>query len=188
MSKTGQGAYTYSGGNVPGGCTGTAVTRPQAVKTTAGNSGSYSYDCNGSMTAKTVGGVTSNLSWDVYGRLATTQVAAGTQTDIYGADGGRVVRVNPDGTKVLYLPSIELKSTPGASGAAPVHRATSQGSNAAGSTSVAVTRPAGTVAGDVLVASVTAASGSGSTLLTEGFEAGAGGGGRCGAAHQQSFP
>ena len=67
MSKSSVGSYAY-GALSPGNCrAGTQTTKPHAV-VTAG-SGAYSYDCNGNMTGRTVGGVTYSLVYDAENRL-----------------------------------------------------------------------------------------------------------------------
>ena len=123
-SKTGLGTYSYTtgGGAAPTGCTST-VTRPHAVRSTSTGGGSFGYDCNGSTTTRTVGASTSTLSWDQLARLQSTSNAAGVTSNVYDASGARVVRLNPDGSKNLYLPHTELKATPASGGGAlPAHR------------------------------------------------------------------
>ena len=62
------GSYVY-GASSPGNCrAGTQATKPHAVQQ-AGSSNVYSYDCNGNMTGRTVGGVTYTLVYDAENRV-----------------------------------------------------------------------------------------------------------------------
>ncbi len=146
--------YTYAAPSVA--CNGANVTKPHAVTATSGNGGSYGYDCNGSMTTRTMNGVAQTLAYDGYNRLKTVTASGQSTGFVYNADGQRIIRTNADGTKNLYLPDIELKT---ALPLLPAHRASTSGNNAAGAVTVTVTKPVVAVAGDVLVASVAAADG-----------------------------
>ena len=66
-SKSSVGSTVY-GASSPGNCrAGTATTKPHAVQQAGSNV--YSYDCNGNMTGRTVGGVTYSLIYDAENRL-----------------------------------------------------------------------------------------------------------------------
>ncbi len=57
------------GASSPGNCrAGTQATKPHAVQQ-AGSSNIYSYDCNGNMTVRTIGGVAYTLTYDAENRL-----------------------------------------------------------------------------------------------------------------------
>jgi RHS repeat-associated protein len=100
------GNYSYAAPAVT--CNGASVAKPHAVTGTSGNAGSYAYDCNGSMTTRTMNGVTQTLAYNVYGRLATVTVGAQVTTNTYDANGQRVIRQNPNGDKTLYLGDVEI--------------------------------------------------------------------------------
>jgi RHS repeat-associated protein len=165
-SYTGTGTTTaapggYSYGTAATSCNGASVTKPHAVTATSGNAGSYGYDCNGSMTARNMNGTNQTLTYDsTYGRLQSVAVGGQSTGFIYDADGQRIIRNNPDGTRNLYLGDVELKTSLGSTtGPVPVHRASLPADNgAAGAASITITKPTTAVAGDVLVASVAAAS------------------------------
>ncbi|MCI0690200.1 MAG: hypothetical protein L0Y54_23625, partial [Sporichthyaceae bacterium] len=74
-----------------------------------GRSETYSYDQAGQMVSRTVSGVTTSYAWDAQHRLASATVAgSGTTSMVYDADGQRLIRTLPDGSKTLYLPGMEL--------------------------------------------------------------------------------
>jgi RHS repeat-associated protein len=100
------GTYAYAAPAVS--CNGASVTKPHAVTGTSGNAGSYVYDCNGSMTTRTMNGTTQTLAYNVYGRLATVTAGAQVTTNTYDANGQRVIRQNPNGDKTLYLGDVEI--------------------------------------------------------------------------------
>ncbi|GIG69292.1 RHS repeat domain-containing protein [Phytomonospora endophytica] len=69
----------------------------------------FQYDDAGNMKARTSpSGTEQSLTWDVEGRLATIADAAGSSTNIYGADGERLIRRDPKGA-TLYLPGQEIR-------------------------------------------------------------------------------
>ncbi|WP_250004946.1 RHS repeat-associated core domain-containing protein [Actinoplanes sp. M2I2] len=75
---------------------------------------SYEYDERGSTKVRAVGGARQELTWDAEGNLASATVkGAGGAPDattsyVYGADGGRIARVDPVSTTV-YLGVLELR-------------------------------------------------------------------------------
>ncbi|MGB4976267.1 MAG: hypothetical protein WBR35_05970 [Anaerolineae bacterium] len=105
MSKASVGSTVY-GASSPGNCrTGTPATKPHAVQQ-AGSS-AYSYDCNGNMTGRTVGGVTYSLVYDAENRLQ--QVKQGSTvlaSYTYDADGNRVKAVIGSSKLGGFLPRI----------------------------------------------------------------------------------
>ena len=105
MSKASVGSTVY-GASSPGNCrTGTPATKPHAVQQ-AGSS-AYSYDCNGNMTGRTVGGVTYTLVYDAENRLQ--QVKQGSTvlaSYTYDADGNRVKAVIGSSKLGGFLPRI----------------------------------------------------------------------------------
>ncbi|GAB3505781.1 RHS repeat-associated core domain-containing protein [Phytohabitans suffuscus] len=104
---------------------GTNVVRPHAatqMTTTAPGQSpvttAYSYDNAGNTTCRPAGTAANNcttnansqtLAWDAEGRLSTVTTSGQTiETNIYDADGNRIVRRDATGT-TLYLPGQELR-------------------------------------------------------------------------------
>ncbi len=112
-SKSSVGSYVY-GASSPGNCqAGTQTTKPHAVQQAGSNV--YSYDCNGNMTGRTVGGVTYSLVHDAENRLQ--QVKQGSTvlaSYTYDADGHRVKAVMGSSTTV-YIGAYYEKTTSGSS-------------------------------------------------------------------------
>ncbi|MEU0566529.1 RHS repeat-associated core domain-containing protein [Nonomuraea sp. NPDC005983] len=107
LTDNGQTAtYTYptAGAVRPNGVT--SITRP-------GGTDSYAYDDNGQLTTRTVAGKQSTFDWNELGQLASATVDGKKTSMIYGADGNRLVRRDPDGSSTLYLGSTELKLSAG---------------------------------------------------------------------------
>ncbi|CRK56760.1 FIG01043295: hypothetical protein [Alloactinosynnema sp. L-07] len=80
--------------------------RPHAVTRVTATGGqvwdrTYRYDNAGNLTERPTGTATQTLSWDVEGHLAST---GGATRTVYDTDGTRLVRVDADGAKTLYLP------------------------------------------------------------------------------------
>jgi RHS repeat-associated protein len=122
---------------------------------------SFCYDGADRLIAPTTG--VTNVGYDNRGN--TTSV----NDDLYGFDGAnrhtQTVNNNTGGGG-------------GGSGAVPVHRGTTSLPITAGATSLTLTNPAGTVTGDVLIASIAAAdsaSTGATTVYSDGFETGPGG-------------
>jgi RHS repeat-associated protein len=92
--------YSYP---TPGG------VRPHAlsqVVSTGGVTGTdtYNYDNTGNTTSRTVAGTSQTLTWDDEGHLATHAINGQTTSYIYDTSGSRLIRRNPDGSAVAYLP------------------------------------------------------------------------------------
>lgn len=68
---------------------GSSSVRPHAV--TAAGMDSYSYNANGDMTTRTVGGTTSTLAWDAMRRLSSSTKNGQTTSFIYDAMGQRLL-------------------------------------------------------------------------------------------------
>lgn len=92
---------------VPGGAH--RLTSTSVVDGTGTHAASYGYDLAGNVQSRpTLDAGAQTLSWDVEGRLATSQDNTGATTFIYDAQGNRLVRRDPTGT-TLYLPNQELR-------------------------------------------------------------------------------
>ena len=112
-SKSSVGSYVY-GASSPGNCrAGTQATKPHAVQQ-AGSSNVYSYDCNGHMIGRTVGGVTYTLVYDAENRLQQVKQGSTAPGYTYDADGNRVKAVMGSSTTV-YVGAIYEKTTSGSS-------------------------------------------------------------------------
>jgi RHS repeat-associated protein len=112
-SKSSVGSYVY-GAPLPGNCrAGTPVTKLHAVMT-AGSSNTYSYDCNGNMTGRTIGGVVYTLTYDAENRLIGVSGGGVTASYTYDADGNRVKAVIGSNTTV-YVGAIYEQMTSGGS-------------------------------------------------------------------------
>ncbi len=67
---------------------------------------SYSYDANGNMTSRTEGGSTYTQTFDAENRLVSVAVSGQTTQFLYDPDGNLVKKINPDGSKTLYVGGI----------------------------------------------------------------------------------
>jgi hypothetical protein len=93
-------ANTYNA-QTQGTCVGGSRTIAHAVSSSASPSTSYTYDCNGNMTGRTVGGVSYTLSYDAENRM--TGVSGGaTASFVYDGDGDRV-KATVNGSIVVYI-------------------------------------------------------------------------------------
>ncbi|WP_285663455.1 RHS repeat-associated core domain-containing protein [Actinorhabdospora filicis] len=97
-------------------------TRAHAVataKTTMASGSSktdvYGYDEIGNTISRASAQGQQKLTWNPEGRLDTLTVAAKTTSFVYDADGARLVRTDPDGSKKLFLGDTDLTSSKGAS-------------------------------------------------------------------------
>ncbi len=87
----------------------------------------FKYDCNGSLIARTqtntAASVTWTYTWDANRRLIASQRTSQNPTrDVYDASGQRVLRVDPDGSKTIYLGATELRWSPATPGTVKVAR------------------------------------------------------------------
>gem|GEM_PF-5308278 len=107
-SKTGVGSYTY-GASASGCSAGTPATKPHAVA----QAGSYtfSYDCNGNLTRRTVG-TTYYLTYDAENRLVGVSGGA-SASFVYDGDGRRVQRRDANGTSVYVGNHYEQNTSTG---------------------------------------------------------------------------
>lgn len=104
------------GTTAPAGClTGTPTTKPHTLATSsgAGQADTFTYDCNGAITAQTTSGGpapgTTTYTWDPRQRLSATITPGGTTTNVYDTTNNRVLRVEPNGTRTVYLGSAEIR-------------------------------------------------------------------------------
>jgi RHS repeat-associated protein len=122
-SKAGR-TYSYNaadGLGEPSSCTGTIVTRPDAVRaiSIAGTSTvveKYRYDCNGSITEVQEDLNTTPVTWtyrlNTLNRVQTVKRNSDVvSTNAYDVTGQRVVRQDPDGKRTLYLGAIDISHT-----------------------------------------------------------------------------
>ncbi|MFY1633364.1 polymorphic toxin-type HINT domain-containing protein [Solwaraspora sp. WMMB335] len=91
--------------------------RPHAVTAVAHTgettrTDTYDYTAGGHTSTRAVDGVTQTLTWDPEGRLATTTQPGLDTTNIYDADGNRLLRRDATGT-TLYLGHTELRRDAG---------------------------------------------------------------------------
>src|SRR5687767_4813362 len=76
----------------------------------------YSYDANGNMTQRVEGGLTYAQAFDAENRLISVKVSEQTTQFIYDGDGNLVKKINPDGSKTLYVGGVyEVDKTSGGS-------------------------------------------------------------------------
>ena len=66
----------------------------------------YSYDANGNMITRVEGGLTYNQTFDAENRLISVTVSGQTTQFIYNGDGNLVKKINPNGSKTLYVGGI----------------------------------------------------------------------------------
>ncbi|MFI0085861.1 RHS repeat-associated core domain-containing protein [Streptomyces bobili] len=86
------------------------VTKVTEKTPTGDKQSTFEYDDAGNTTKRTIGGSAQSLTWNDSGKLTEAVEANGTRTDyVYDASGNRVVRKDPSGTTVYYLPGMELK-------------------------------------------------------------------------------
>ncbi|MEV4554084.1 RHS repeat-associated core domain-containing protein [Nonomuraea wenchangensis] len=82
----------------------TAITRPTGTDT-------YGYDNAGRLVARTVGGKQATFTWNALGQVDKAVVDGQETSMIYGADGERLIRRDPDGSSTLYLGSMEVRAS-----------------------------------------------------------------------------
>jgi RHS repeat-associated protein len=106
------GAARTHGESASGCMAGTQAIKPHALSTHGTET--FNYDCNGAITQHTTSTGSTSFAWDEQQRLATvTSSAAGVTRSAYDATNNRVLRVDPDGTKTVYLGGTEIRYTPG---------------------------------------------------------------------------
>ena len=66
----------------------------------------YGYDANGNMLTRVEGGLTYTQTFDAENRLISVVVSGQTTSFIYDGDGNLVKKINPDGSKTLYVAGI----------------------------------------------------------------------------------
>ena len=90
-------------------------TRPHALTsvTTPGGVDTYTYDVAGNRNTFTdADGPDSTYTWDLYGRLTSTDRAGQQTSSRYSVNGQRFLRKDPDGTVTLYLAGLlEIRRT-----------------------------------------------------------------------------
>jgi RHS repeat-associated protein len=67
---------------------------------------SYTYDANGNMITRVEGGQTYNQVFDAENRLISVTVNSQTTQFVYDGDGNLVKKVNPDGSRTIYVGGI----------------------------------------------------------------------------------
>ncbi len=97
-SKAGM-TYTYYASSPAGCASGTQGSKPHAASAAGANT--YSYDCNGNMIGRTVGGAGDTLGYDYENRL-TSVSGANTANYVYDGDGQLVKQV-VGGQTTLYI-------------------------------------------------------------------------------------
>jgi RHS repeat-associated protein len=69
----------------------------------------FTYDANGNQTSRSVAGTATVLAWTPTGQLASLTTTGGTTSDVYAADGSRLIRHDPGtGKAVLFIGGEEL--------------------------------------------------------------------------------
>jgi RHS repeat-associated protein len=104
---TGTVSYTYPAG-------GTSSVRPHAPTQVGTSTNTYTWDANGDLDTRTVGGVATDFTFDREHNLASTTNPTGTSTFVYDASGQRLYTKTPQGS-TLYLDGQEVNATPGGS-------------------------------------------------------------------------
>ncbi|MEU8761990.1 RHS repeat-associated core domain-containing protein [Streptomyces sp. NPDC048659] len=90
-----------------------AVTKVDETSAAGNRTSTYHYDASGNTDSRTFGTDTQKLEWNSEGKLATTTEADGkVASNVYDAEGNRVVRTDAGGSTV-YLPGMELKLAAG---------------------------------------------------------------------------
>jgi RHS repeat-associated protein len=70
---------------------------------------SYGYDNTGNTIHRTIAGTGQTLAWDPEGHLAGHTIAGQTTGYLYGVDGNRLLRRDPDGSTTAYLGGYEIR-------------------------------------------------------------------------------
>jgi RHS repeat-associated protein len=108
--------YGYTPNGIPSSVTnlgaGTTYTsgdasHPHAITSTSAGS-TYGYDVDGQQTARTVGGVSTTMSWDPLHHLYQSVSGGLTTKYVNSGDGTRIARLNPDGSTTIWLAGNEV--------------------------------------------------------------------------------
>jgi RHS repeat-associated protein len=100
------------GATTPSGCrTNTDPTKPHAL--TGHGTQTLTYNCNGAALTRTQSGVTTTYTWTPTQRLATVTTNTQTTRHTYDTTGTRTLRIDPDGTRTIYLANTEARYQPG---------------------------------------------------------------------------
>nr|WP_239321264.1 RHS repeat-associated core domain-containing protein [Planomonospora parontospora] len=93
----------------------TGTARPNAVTsiTRPGRTDTYGYDDAGRLTSRTVDGKQAVFTWNPLGQLDKAVIDGAETSMVYDADGERLIRRDPDGSRTLYLGGMEVKSAGG---------------------------------------------------------------------------
>ena len=71
-----------------------------------GTGENYTYDANGNMIMRVEGGLTYTQTFDAENRLVSVTVSGQTTQFLYDGDGNLVKKINPDGSRTLYVGGI----------------------------------------------------------------------------------
>jgi RHS repeat-associated protein len=102
-------AYHYPGYSADGSTYTADTARPHAVTSvvTGSNTDTYGYDEAGLLRSRTVGGVSSTLTWSALSRVTSVKTGGDTTTYVYDAAGDVLLRNAPT-EKVLYVDGHEI--------------------------------------------------------------------------------
>jgi len=94
---------------------GGAVGHPHAIVSAASTAGTntFAYDADGRQSSRTVGGVTTALSWDPLQHLYKSTTGSASTTYVNSAGGNRIARQDPDGSTTIWLAGDELHVSAG---------------------------------------------------------------------------
>ncbi|MFC4060623.1 RHS repeat-associated core domain-containing protein, partial [Planomonospora corallina] len=95
---------------------GPAAVRPNAVTSVTrpgGRTDTYGYDDAGQLTHRTVDGKQGTFTWNPLGQLDKAVIDGAETSMVYDADGERLIRRDPDGSRTLYLGGMEVRSAGG---------------------------------------------------------------------------
>lgn len=89
---------------------GGAVGHPHAIVSAASTAGTntFAYDADGRQNSRTVGGVTTALSWDPLQHLYKSTAGSTSTTYVNALSGNRIARQDPDGSTTIWLAGDEL--------------------------------------------------------------------------------
>jgi RHS repeat-associated protein len=91
------------------------TTHKHAV-TSLSTGDTYTYDANGNMTQRVEAGVTTTQTFDAENRMASGTTGGLTGQFVYDGDGNMVKKINPDGSRTLYIAGVyEVNKSSGGS-------------------------------------------------------------------------